>query len=64
MELLRALEAEKLTKEKRKEFCGTPCTIVPSKVTLYCDNIIIISYIVTILSSDRSQYCDNIVIIM
>ena len=27
MEFLGALEAEKLTKEKWKQYCGTPCTM-------------------------------------
>ena len=27
MELLGALEAEKFTKQKCKQYCGTPCTI-------------------------------------
>ena len=35
MKLLDALEAEKLMKQKRKQYCGTPCTIIFS-IPSYC----------------------------
>ena len=32
MELLGALEAKKLTKQKWKQYCGTPCNIITEVV--------------------------------
>ena len=32
MEVLGALEAEKLTKQKFKQYCGTPCTMSYKKL--------------------------------